>query len=160
MSHPPEQVGAIRLPPIRSVSFSQRFHDEQGCRAVSMTGRNNEGTLSTCGANNSPRQAGESHDVIAGRRVPDVRGAAHQHMEGRPAISTIRARVGGCRLAKAFSCILRQGAKASRRPSFWRVFNDDGRSLVMAVPNRTAQCWQRPYSQRNAPAITAEPAPR
>src|SRR4030095_1652487 len=43
-----------------------------------MTRRKNEGTLFTCPAENTPRQAGEPHNVIAVLRPLDVRGALHQ----------------------------------------------------------------------------------
>jgi len=43
-----------------------------------MTRRKNEGTLFTCPAEHTPRQAGEPHNVVAVLRPLDVRGALHQ----------------------------------------------------------------------------------
>ena len=60
----PEPVGTNRLPSVGLVAFGQRLHLRQSGLPVAMTGRKDEGGLFTCPAENTPRQAGEPHDVV------------------------------------------------------------------------------------------------
>jgi hypothetical protein len=81
-SHLPEPVGTNRLPSVGLVAFGQRLHLRQRRLPVAMPGRNNKGTLVTCPAENTPRQAGEPHDVVTVPRALDIPGALHQSIEG------------------------------------------------------------------------------
>jgi len=78
----PEPVGTNRLPSVRLVAFGQRLHLRQSRLPVAMPGRKNEGTFFTCPAENTPRQAGEPHDVVTVPRALDIPGALHQSIGG------------------------------------------------------------------------------